>query len=112
MRIGIVLGVDGGALPQMLLPFKFGIGGRLGSGKQYMSWIHIAELINIFLFAAGNSEIRGPVNAVAPTPVTNREFTETLASVLDRLAFFPVPGLLLKAEPGEFAVVLLGSQTA
>lgn len=110
IRIGLVLGRDGGALPEMLLPFKLGLGGRIGSGRQYMSWIHIEDLIAIFLFAAGNRELRGPINAVAPNPVTNRIFTATLASVLHRPAFFAVPGSVLRITLGEFASVLLSSQ--
>ena len=110
VRVGIVLGRDGGALPLMLLPFKLGIGGRLGNGKQYMSWIHIDDLVNIFLFVARHPEIRGPVNGVVPYPSTNRDFTATLASVLHRPAFLHVPGVVLKAALGEFGEVLLSSQ--
>ncbi|MCL7489026.1 MAG: TIGR01777 family oxidoreductase [Desulfobulbaceae bacterium] len=110
LRTGIVLGGDGGALPQMLTPFRLGVGGRIGSGNQYMSWIHIDDLVNIMLFAAGTESIRGPVNGVAPSPMTNREFTATLASVLHRPAMLQVPGFVLKITLGEFADVLLGSQ--
>lgn len=110
VRLGIVLGSDGGALAQMLLPFRLGLGGRIGSGRQFMSWIHIEDLINIFLYVAEHPEIRGPVNAVAPQPVTNRDFTSELAAVLHRPAFFHVPGAVLRLTIGEFAEVLLGSQ--
>lgn len=110
IRTGVVLGKDGGALPQMLLPFRLGAGGRIGSGKQYMSWIHIDDLVGIMLFAASNKTIKGPVNAVSPNPVTNSAFTHTLASTLHRPAFFNVPGCVLKMTLGEFAEVLLGSQ--
>lgn len=110
VRTGVVLGRSGGAFPQMLTPFKFGIGGRIGSGKQYMSWIHIDDLIGIMLYAAENDTIQGPINGVAPEPVTNKEFTSTLASALHRPAFFHVPGTVLKITLGEFADVLLGSQ--
>jgi len=110
IRTGIVLGSDGGALPQMLTPFRLGIGGRIGSGRQYMSWIHIDDLIGIILFAAANESVKGAVNAVAPSPLTNREFTTTLSSELHRPAFFHVPGWVLRITLGEFAEVLLGSQ--
>ncbi len=110
IRTGVVLGDDGGALAQMLLPFKLGLGGRLGNGRQYMSWIHIDDLTAIMLYAKENTNLRGPVNAVAPTPVTNSEFTHALAATLHRPAFLPVPGFALKVVLGEFADVLLGSQ--
>ena len=110
IRIGVVLGRDGGALDQMLLPFRLGLGGRLGNGSQYMSWIHIDDLVGIMLFAARTKEISGPVNGVSPNPVTNREFTRALASSLNRPAFFPVPEPVLRLALGEFASVLLGSQ--
>jgi uncharacterized protein (TIGR01777 family) len=110
LRIGVVLGRNGGALPQMLLPFRLGLGGRIGSGRQYMSWIHIDDLVGILLHAASASDVRGPVNATAPQPVTNREFTATLARILHRPAFLAVPATLLRLILGEFAEVLLGSQ--
>ena len=110
LRTGVVLGKDGGALEKMLTPFKLGLGGRLGNGRQYMSWIHIDDLIGIILHAAQNPEVRGPINGVASNPVTNREFTAALAAALHRPAILPVPGCILKAAIGEFATVLLGSQ--
>lgn len=110
IRTGVVLGDGGGALAQMLLPFKLGLGGRLGSGRQYMSWIHIQDLTGIMLYAMNNSDLQGPVNAVSPTPVTNREFTRALAKAVHRPALLPVPGFLLQAALGEFATVLLSSQ--
>ena len=112
VRIGLVLGRDGGALPLMLTPFRFGLGGRIGSGRQYMSWIHIDDLVAILLFAAANPAVRGPVNGVAPQALTNREFTAALASVLGRPALFTVPGFVLRITLGEFAEVLLSSQRA
>lgn len=110
IRTGVVLGIDGGALPQMLLPFRLGLGGRIGSGSQFMSWIHIDDLVGILLHAATESDLRGPVNGVAPQAVTNREFTATLAKVLHRPAFLAVPAPVLRITLGEFAEVLLGSQ--
>lgn len=110
IRTGVVLGADGGALMQMLPPFRFGVGGRLGSGGQYMSWIHVDDLVGIMLHAAQNVDVRGPVNGVAPEPVRNSEFTRILAAVLHRPALLPVPGFLLWLALGEFASVLLASQ--
>ena len=109
-RCGVVLGADGGVLAKMLTPFKLGLGGRLGNGRQYMSWLHIDDLIGLLLHAARNTEVRGPLNCVAPNPVTNREFTAALAAAVHRPAILPVPGCVLKAALGEFAAVVLGSQ--
>jgi uncharacterized protein (TIGR01777 family) len=110
LRTGVVLGRGGGALAQMLRPFRLGLGGRLGSGHQYMSWIHIDDLIGILLHAARNETLHGPLNGVSPTPVTNREFTRTLAGILHRPAVFPVPVPVLRAVLGDFATVLTASQ--
>ena len=110
IRTGVVLGRDGGALAQMLIPFKLGFGGRLGSGNQWMSWIHLDDLVGIMLHAAANQEIHGPVNGVAPEPVTNRTFTRALAGALRRPAVLPVPASILRLAIGEFATVLLASQ--
>ena len=109
-RTGIVLGQGGGALAQMLPPFKLSLGGRLSSGRQWMPWIHMDDLVGLLLHAAEKSEISGGMNAVSPTPVTNKEFTRTLASVLWRPAIFPVPALALRLVFGELASVLLSSQ--
>lgn len=100
LRIGLVLSPGGGALGAMLPVFRAGLGGRLGSGRQYMSWIAIDDLMSAIRFALENDTLAGPVNAVAPEPVTNRDFTRTLARALGRPAFLPVPALLLKALPG------------
>jgi uncharacterized protein len=108
-RIGVVLG-RGGALQMMLPPFKLGVGGRIGSGKQWMSWIHLDDLLGLIEFALSNSTLSGPVNAVAPNPVTNAEFTRELAHALHRPAIFPVPGFALKLLFGEMAAILLGGQ--
>jgi hypothetical protein len=110
-RFGIVLARDGGALPRMVLPFKFGAGGRLGSGKQWMSWLTLAEVANIVKFVLENESLSGAVNAVAPQAVRNAEFTKTLASVLHRPAIFPAPAFALKLALGEMAQgLLLSSQ--
>jgi hypothetical protein len=108
-RIGIVLGRGGGALAKMLTPFKFGLGGRLASGRQWMSWVHLDDLVRLMLHAVRHP-IEGPLNAVAPHPVTNREFTQTLATVLSRPALLPAPALALRVLLGQFAEVLLASQ--
>jgi|SRR5580693_3872361 uncharacterized protein (TIGR01777 family) len=110
LRFGVVLGADGGALAKMLPPFRLGMGGRLGSGKQWTSWIHVDDVINLMLFALSNPAVRGAVNATAPTPVTNAEFTKELAAVIHRPAIFPVPTLALKLLFGEMASVVLASQ--
>jgi len=110
VRIGIVLGPGGGALGKMLLPFKLGLGGRLASGNQWMSWVHIDDVVGLMLHAAQHEVVAGPINAVSPAPVTNREFTRKLASVLHRPALFPAPAFALRLAVGEFAGVLMGSQ--
>lgn len=107
-RFGVVLG-RGGALSKMLTPFKLGLGGRLGGGHQWMSWIHLDDVVGLLLLAAGGS-LSGPVNVVAPAPATNREFTKALGAALGRWTIFPMPGFMLRVIVGEFATVLLGSQ--
>ncbi len=110
LRIGVVLSREGGALARMLPAFRAGLGGRLGSGSQWMSWIHLEDLLELILFALRAPQLRGPVNAVAPNPVTNAEFTRALAAALRRPAIWRVPGFLLRALLGEMASVLLDSQ--
>lgn len=106
-RIGIVLTPDGGALGKMLLPFKLGLGGVIGSGTQYMSWISVEDLINIILYALDTPTLSGPINAVSPTPVTNRAFTKTLGKVLHRPTLFPLPAFAARLILGEMADALL-----
>jgi uncharacterized protein (TIGR01777 family) len=108
-RNGVVLG-RGGALEKMLKPFKFGVGGRLGSGRQWMPWIHLDDLVGLMLFAAEREDIRGPMNSVSPTPVTNRQFTRALARTLRRPAILPAPYFGMRLAFGEFASVLFASQ--
>jgi len=115
LRIGIVLSRAGGALKQMLLPFRLGLGGKIGNGRQWFSWIHVEDLVAAVLHTldpaispveAGLSppgQISGPVNLVSPTPVTNLEFTNTLAKLLNRPAILPVPAFILRLALGEFA---------
>ncbi|MCE9545646.1 MAG: TIGR01777 family oxidoreductase [Planctomycetia bacterium] len=110
LRTGIVLGPGGGALAKMLTPFKMGVGGRLGSGWQWMSWIHLDDAVNLMLHATAKPDLVGPLNLVSPHPVINRDFTRVLARTLGRPAIFPAPAFALRLAIGEFADVLLGSQ--
>jgi len=103
IRIGIVLSRDGGGLKQMMLPFRLGLGGKIGSGRQWWSWIHIDDLVAAVVFILQNVEMHGPVNMVSPNPVTNAEFTWTLARVLHRPAILPVPAFAARIAFGEFA---------
>lgn len=110
LRIGVVLSAEGGALKEMMLPFKFGLGAPLGNGHQYLSWIHIDDLCRIILKAMRDEQMQGAYNAVAPEPVTNAHFSEVLAAALDKPYFLPpVPGPLLKLAMGERAIIVLGS---
>lgn len=102
LRIGIVLSARGGAMKQMLLPFRLGLGGRMGSGKQWWSWIHIADLVSAVSHILQH-QLSGPVNMVAPNPVTNAEFTAALARALHRPALLPVPAWALRLALREFA---------
>jgi hypothetical protein len=108
MRIGFVLGTDGGALAKMLPAFRAFAGGRLGSGRQWMPWIHANDVAAMFVYAAEN-EISGVWNATSPNPVTNTEFTRELGGALHRPALFPVPSLALKLAFGEFGQHMLDS---
>lgn len=109
-RIGIVLHRSGGALETMLPPFRMGVGGPIGDGKQWMAWIHRDDLVELILWCLENDQVSGPVNAVAPEPSRNAEFSRALGTVLSRPAFFPVPGFALKILYGEMASVVLSSQ--
>jgi uncharacterized protein (TIGR01777 family) len=107
-RFGIILAKDGGALPKMMLPFRLGVGGRIASGKQWMSWVALDDVVEILKFSLANRDVRGPVNVVAPEPVTNLEFTRSVAQALHRPALFPAPALALKLALGrEMAEALL-----
>ena len=109
LRFGIILGADGGALAQMLPPFKFGVGGTIGDGSMMMSWIDIDDLMGIYEFIIDN-KITGVYNATAPHPVTNTEFTKALGDVLHRPTLLPLPEFALKLLYGEGASVLTGSK--
>ncbi|MEZ6093240.1 MAG: TIGR01777 family oxidoreductase [Pirellulaceae bacterium] len=110
LRTGIVLSEKGGALEKMLTPFRFGVGGKLATGKQWFPWIHLHDMVRLVEWAIDSESISGAVNASSPYPVTNKEFTQTLAKVLRRPAFFGVPEFALKIALGEFANALLASQ--
>lgn len=109
-RFGVILSRNGGALKKMLLPFKLGVGGRIGNGKQWMSWIHIDDVVRLIAFAIANESVRGPMNAVAPNPVINAEFTRALTRALHRPAIFPVPLFALRILFGQMAEILYASQ--
>lgn len=109
-RFGLVLGEQGGALAKLSALFATGLGGRLGSGRQWMPWIHVEDVVDILLAAANDDRLVGPVNTVAPGLVTNRDFTSALASMLHRPAILPVPAFALRLALGGFADVLLASQ--
>ncbi|MGH9936937.1 MAG: DUF1731 domain-containing protein, partial [Blastocatellia bacterium] len=107
---GVVLSPSGGALEKMLLPFKLGLGGRLGGGKQWFPWIHIEDIVGIFRHALMTPAVDGPVNGASPGIVTNEEFTRELAATLNRPVFFPVPEFALRVLMGEMAEVVMASQ--
>ncbi|MFA9458974.1 TIGR01777 family oxidoreductase [Halalkalibacter sp. AB-rgal2] len=109
-RLGIVLDEKEGALPKMLLPYKLFTGGNLGTGEQWMSWIHMDDVVRLFTFAIEHSTINGPLNVTAPTPVRMKEFGQTLASVLNRPHWFPTPAFLLKIALGEMSTLVLDGQ--
>ena len=111
LRFGVILSAHGGALPRMLTPFRMGVGGRLGSGKQWMSWLTLDEAVDLTRHAIENGELRGQVNAVSPNPIRNADFTQVLAHVLRRPALFPAPAFALRLMLGEMAdALLLSSQ--
>ncbi|PKM19720.1 MAG: TIGR01777 family protein [Gammaproteobacteria bacterium HGW-Gammaproteobacteria-15] len=110
LRTGIVLANEGGALKKMLLPFKLGLGGRIGNGEQYMSWVHLQDMLRLTDFLLQHPTLTGPFNATAPNPVTNAEFSQQLAKVLHRPAILPMPAFVLKLMLGEMADLLLTGQ--
>jgi len=111
LRFGVVLSPRGGALARMLPPFRMGAGGRIGSGRQWMSWIALDDVVGVIQHALATDAVHGPVNAVAPAPVTNAEFTRTLGAVLHRPTVFPLPAFMVRLAFGEMGeALLLGSQ--
>lgn len=111
LRFGMILSEAGGALAKMLTPFKLGVGGKIGSGNQYMSWITLDDVIGVIDYALDNEALHGPVNVVAPKAATNLEFTKTLGHVLSRPTIFPAPAFALRLAFGEMADALLLSST-
>ena len=111
LRIGLVLSGEGGALPKMLTPFKLGLGGKLGSGRQYVSWITLEDLVHVIRRAVEDESLRGPVNAVSPNPVTNEEFTKAIGRALGRPTFMAMPAFAVRLAFGEMADELLLSST-
>jgi uncharacterized protein (TIGR01777 family) len=112
LRTGLVLSNNGGLLERMLLPFKLGLGARLGEGKQWMSWVHIDDYVQMVLNLLDDEQLCGPFNMTAPQPVTNAEFTRTLASTLHRPAIFAAPGVVLRLAMGDRAALILEGQRA
>jgi uncharacterized protein len=110
IRFGLVLGSEGGALPRLLLPYRFYMGGRVGSGKQWVSWIHIQDLVQLIDFVITNETIEGPLNGTAPFPIQMEQLGQTLAKVLKKPNLFPVPGLILKLGLGEMSDLVLKGQ--
>lgn len=110
VRIGVVLGKKGGALEKMLPPFRMGVGGPLAGGRQWMSWIHLEDLVRLLFLCAESDAMEDAVNGVAPGPVTNKEFSRVLGKVLGRPGFWPVPRFAIEAMYGEMAQVVLASQ--
>ena len=110
LRFGVVLARDGGALPPMLLPFRAGLGGRIGSGQQYWSWVSLDDVVGVILFALQNDSLRGPVNVVSPEPARNEEFVRALGEALHRPTIFPLPAFVVRTLMGEMGeTALLGS---
>jgi uncharacterized protein (TIGR01777 family) len=112
LRISLVLSQEGGALPRLMMPYRFFAGGYLGSGRQWMPWIHIDDLIGIMMFVIANPELNGPLNAVSPEPITMKEFAKVLGKVTGKPAWLPVPSIALKLILGEMAGMLLEGQKA
>ncbi|WP_308635955.1 TIGR01777 family oxidoreductase [Paenibacillus silvisoli] len=112
LRIGLVLGMQDGAFPKMLLPYKLLTGGRIGSGKQWIPWIHEDDMVRLILFCLANPDIKGAVNACAPEPVTNDQFGRAIGKAMRRPHWFPVPGFLLKLALGELSFLILEGSRA
>jgi uncharacterized protein len=110
LRISVVLGGKGGALPKMLLPYKLGVGGKIGSGKQWLSWIHIDDIVDLIDYCIRHEDISGAVNAASPHAVTNDEFGRSIANVYHRPHWLPLPAFMLQAILGEMSLILLKGQ--
>ena len=107
LRTGIVLGINGGALKKMSPPFKIGLGGKIGSGQQWMSWIHLDDLVGIILYCIEHDDLYGAINGTSPNPSTNQDFTKTLGKVLNRPTFMSIPETIIKLLLGQMGVELL-----
>ncbi|MFJ5299465.1 TIGR01777 family oxidoreductase [Pseudomonas sp. NPDC088368] len=112
LRTGLVLARDGGMMQRLLPPFKMGMGGPIGNGRQWMPWVHIDDQIAAIDFLLNREDAQGPYNACAPSPVRNRDFAKTLAGILHRPAFMPMPAIALRVLMGELSILLLGGQRA
>jgi len=112
LRTGLVLARDGGMMQRLLPPFKLGMGGPIGNGRQWMPWVHIDDQIAAIDFLLRREDARGPYNLCAPSPVHNRDFAKTLAAILHRPAFMPMPAVALRLLMGELSILLLGGQRA
>ncbi|MFT5462667.1 MAG: hypothetical protein ACI8QS_001550 [Planctomycetota bacterium] len=112
VRIGVILGANGGALKHMLLPFKLGLGGRLGSGRQFFPWVHVGDLARLFRFLLESKDASGVFNGTAPEPVSNRDFTRELGHALGRPTILPVPALAMRLLLGEVSSMFLTGQRA
>ena len=110
LRVSLVLGRDGGAFPLMAMPYRLFGGGRVGSGKQWVSWIHMEDMVRLILFCLDNDSVSGPINASSPDPVTNDQFGRAIGRAMGRPHWFPVPALLMKTLLGELSVLLLEGQ--
>jgi uncharacterized protein (TIGR01777 family) len=110
LRTGLVLGLDGGALPSMIMPYRFGVGGRVGKGTQWVSWIHIQDVVRLFEFCITTDQLSGAVNGTSPNPVTMEQFGRTIAKVWHRTHLFPVPSFVLKLLFGEMSILVLEGQ--
>lgn len=110
LRVGIVLGLDGGAFPKMFMPYRLFVGGKVGSGRQWLSWIHVEDMVRMIQFCIENPAITGPVNGTAPTPLTNDQFGRIVGKVAGRPHWMPVPAFMMKLLFGELSVLLLEGQ--
>lgn len=110
LRTSVVLGNDGGAFPLMKLPYTLGFGGRIGSGKQWVSWIHLHDMVRLIEFCISHPDVSGPVNASAPEPVTNNQFGQTVGQVYHRPHWFPVPAFMMRTVLGELSLIILEGQ--
>lgn len=110
MRFGVVLGKEGGALPLMALPYKLFVGGRMGSGKQWVSWVHVKDAVQAISFVMKNDKIQGPVNVTAPSPMIMNDFGKTIGAVLHRPHWFPVPSIVMKVALGQKSSLVLEGQ--